>query len=112
MKSMKYKIFYLIMDFHKFQYNNPIHKGILLNLLVIQKNNILSPFFPLQYYPQQQKEVEQITNILEKQIIEILEKTKIPLTQSGKGKRTRRRKHYSKKTLSKKGVKVERKWYT
>ena len=61
---------------NNFEYNNPVHKGILLNLLVTEKHDILSPFIPLQNYPEQQKEVDEITKGLEKAIIEILEKTK------------------------------------
>jgi hypothetical protein len=59
-----------------FQYHNPIHKGILLDLLIKEKNDILSPFYPLQYYPDQEKNVYEITKKLEKDTIDILEKTK------------------------------------
>jgi hypothetical protein len=42
----------------------PIHIGI------------LSPFYPLQEYPKQQKEVDKITIELENALIDILDKTK------------------------------------
>ncbi len=61
---------------YDFQYNNKIHKGILLDILIKEKYDILSPFYPLQTYPIQQKEIEKITIQLEKGLIEILNKTK------------------------------------
>lgn len=61
---------------YDFQYNNKIHKGILLDILIKEKYDILSPFYPLQTYPIQQKEIEIITNQLEKGLIDILNKTK------------------------------------
>jgi len=62
---------------YDFQYNNKIHKGILLDILLKHKYDILSPFYPLQKYPIQQKQIEKITNQLENGLIEILNKTKI-----------------------------------
>lgn len=61
---------------YDFQYNNKIHKGILLDILLKEKYDILSPFYPLQTYPIQQKEIETITTQLENALIEILNKTK------------------------------------
>ena len=85
---------------YSIQYNNQIHKGILLDLLIKEKNDTLSPFFPLQKYPHQQKEVDEIIKSLEKDILKILEKTKMPLIQTRKEAKTkRRRKYYSKKTI-------------
>jgi hypothetical protein len=63
---------------YEFQYNNPIHKGILLDILVKSKHDVLSPFYPLQEYPKQQKVVDKITIELENALIEILDKTKTP----------------------------------
>ena len=62
---------------YEFQYNNKIHKGILLDLLLKYKYNILSPFYPLQFYPTQQQKIKQITIKLENALIETLNKTKI-----------------------------------
>jgi len=61
-----------------FQYTNPLHRGILLDLLIKEKNDILSPFFPLYKYPEQQKKVDEIIAALEKDIVDVLEKTKLP----------------------------------
>jgi hypothetical protein len=61
---------------YEFQYNNKIHKGILLDILLKDKYDTLSPFYPLQEYPKQQKEIENITIKLENALIEILNKTK------------------------------------
>ena len=57
-------------------YNNLIHRGILIALLSINKNNILSPFFPLQNYPEQYKEVLNIENLWNKHLIKILTDSK------------------------------------
>jgi len=60
-----------------FQYNNPIHKGILLELLLKEKHDILSPFYPLQNYPTQSKKVNELIEQWEKDLLIILEKTAI-----------------------------------
>jgi hypothetical protein len=60
-----------------FQYNNPIHKGILLELLLKEKHDILSPFYPLQNYPIQSKKVNELIEQWEKGLLIILEKTAI-----------------------------------
>ena len=62
---------------YDFQYNNKIHKGILLDILIKEKYDILSPFYPLQTFPIQQKEIQTITIQLENALIDILNKTKI-----------------------------------
>ena len=92
-----------------FQYTNPIHKGILLGLLLNDKNNLLSPFVPLQNYPNQDKQVNEIIEAWERDILHILEKTKLPSNESERnqsaGKRQkktmRRRKLSSKKKTQK-----------
>jgi hypothetical protein len=61
---------------YDFQYNNKIHKGILLDILLKEKYDTLSPFYPLQTYPKQQKEIEAITIQFENALIDILNKTK------------------------------------
>lgn len=60
-----------------FQYNNPIHKGILLELLLKEKYDILSPFYPLQNYPTQSKKVNELIEQWERGLLIILEKTAI-----------------------------------
>jgi hypothetical protein len=67
---------------YEFQYNNPIHIGILLHLLIKTKYNILSPFFPLQNYPKQNEKIDEITIQLENALIDILDKTKISKSKS------------------------------
>jgi len=61
---------------YEFQYDNPIHKGILVGLLLHRKYDRLSPFYPIQRYPKQQENVEQITIQLENGLLDVLEKTK------------------------------------
>jgi hypothetical protein len=71
--SMELEFYFMIY----FQYNNPIHKGILLELLLKEKHNILSPFYPLQNYPEQSKKVNEIIEDWEKGLLDILKKTAI-----------------------------------
>jgi hypothetical protein len=61
---------------YEFQFDNPIHIGILLDVLVKEKYDLLSPFYPLQNYPKQSGEVDRITTELENAMIDILDKTK------------------------------------
>lgn len=110
--SMELQLYFL----EKFQYTNPIHKGILLSLLVNEVNDILTPFTPIQDYPEQSKLLDKIIEAWEKDLIDVLEKTKQkqPLDQNGNGNRntrkmkpkTKRRRKLSSKTnkrLSKMG---------
>jgi hypothetical protein len=71
--SMELQFYFMIY----FQYNNPIHIGILLELLLKEKYNILSPFYPLQNYPEQSKKVNEIIEDWEKGLLDILRKTAI-----------------------------------
>jgi len=67
---------------NNFQYNNPIHKGILLELLLKDKHDILSPFYPLQNYPAQFKKVKELIELWEKGLLDILQKTAIVSTKT------------------------------
>jgi hypothetical protein len=69
--SMELQFYFL----DNFQYNNPIHKGILLELLLKNKHDTLSPFFPLQKYPTELKKVDEITKAWEMDLLEILIET-------------------------------------
>lgn len=73
---------------YDFQYTNPIHKGILLGLLLHGKYDILSPFYPIQRYPKQQEEVGKITIKLENALLDVLEKTKTKTNISKTRRRT------------------------
>jgi hypothetical protein len=102
--SMELQLYFL----EKFQYTNPIHKGILLSLLTNEVNNTLSPFTPLQNYPEEKTQVYKIIEAWEKELIDILERTTQPkpLHQNGNGRKMksktkRRRKLSSKKYFSK-----------
>ena len=57
------------------QYHNPVHRGILLSLLVREMNDTLSPFFPLQKYPKQREQVDEITQAWEKDLIHLFERS-------------------------------------
>jgi hypothetical protein len=97
--SMELQLYFL----ESFQYTNPIHKGILLALLVREINDILTPFNPLQDYPEQSKHVDKIIETWEKDLIDVLERTKQtqPVLQNGNGNRgkikTKRRNKLSSK---------------
>jgi hypothetical protein len=54
--------------------SNPIHRGIIITLLLLCKNDPTSPFYPLQYRPEWQKVIE-TTKLLEKDIIDALDST-------------------------------------
>lgn len=81
---------------YDFQLHNPTHRGIILTFLDNQINDLLSPFYPLQNYPNKEKEVHEIIQIMERDLIYILDKTR--LHKSKKNKKTRR----LPRTLSKK----------
>ena len=81
---------------YDFQFYNPIHQGIILTLLSKYKNDVLSPFYPLQEYPGKLEEVDEITKKLEINLIQILNETKINHQGGKKYKKTRRyKKHLS-----------------
>jgi hypothetical protein len=85
----------------KFQYDNPLHRGILLGLIIVDRNNLLSPFFPLQKYPEQDEKINELTKNLENEIIDALEKTKNPVNKGGR-KTHRRRPNLKKRKTYKK----------
>ena len=62
---------------YNFQYNNPIHKGILLDLLLKDKYDILSPFYSLNKYPEEYDKIKKIIVNLENDLIDILDRTKV-----------------------------------
>lgn len=76
--SMELQFYFL----YSFQYDNPIHKGILLDLLLKEKHDILSPFFPLQNYPAQSQKVYEITEALENDLLKILTETQTQSLES------------------------------
>jgi len=56
------------------QFDNPIHKGILLTLLENEMNQVMSPFYPIQNYVEYE-DVQKISQKSEKDIIDILIRT-------------------------------------
>jgi len=60
-----------------FQYENPIHRGILITFLLMNINDRLSPFLPLFNYPKQDDEISKITEKLEKHLTDAISKTRI-----------------------------------
>jgi hypothetical protein len=64
------------LSYYDFQYNNPIHIGILLDILVREKYDVLLPFCPLQKNPIKHAEVDRITMGLEEATIDILNRTR------------------------------------
>lgn len=59
-----------------FQYDNDLHKGILLALLLYELNDPIKPFTPLQQYPEEDKKFDEITSKWEMGIIELILSTK------------------------------------
>lgn len=80
-----------------FQYNNPIHIGIAIDLLLRSVHDTLSPFYSLQNYPKEQKLVDIITQKWEKDLLAILAKTKS--VKRRRKTRSRRSKDISRATL-------------
>jgi len=62
---------------NQFQYDNLIHKGMLLQLLIHFENNPLEPFFPLYQYPEKDTLVNSISQKWGANFIDVLEKTKV-----------------------------------
>ena len=63
-------------DFIYFDEYNPVHRGILIGILLTEKNDVLSPFYPLTDYPLHYIKVKKITAKLEKNLIKIFKKSK------------------------------------
>lgn len=57
-----------------FDENNQIHRGILIGILLTEKNDRLKPFYPLIEYPNQLKEIEIISKKIENDILNIFRK--------------------------------------
>jgi len=57
---------------YKFDYSNQIHIGIILTLLTYYDNNPLSPFFPLQRFPEQDDKVAELTIKWETELLKLL----------------------------------------
>jgi hypothetical protein len=94
---------------YNFQYNNPIHKGILLGLLLNFKYNTLSPFFPLQDYPTQFEMVNEITEQWDKDLLDTLHKTVIEYRKTAAGGNRLNKHSLNVKTHSSKKKKKTRK---
>lgn len=60
---------------YNFQYKNPIHKGILISLVIYSKNNPMEPFYPLQL-TDRDNEVHTITREWERDLIKALDASK------------------------------------
>ena len=69
--SMKFQDYFMA----EFQYNNPIHKGILLQILLNCTNNAITAFYPLQKYPEESIKVNEFTQKLENELMVVLKKT-------------------------------------
>ena len=78
-----------------FQYNNPIHRGILMGILVDSKYDRIQPFYPLQEQPKStQAEIEETTEKWFKSLISTIVATKTKPIESGKKTRRARRSCY------------------
>jgi hypothetical protein len=70
--SMQFQFFFE----DKFQYNNHVHRGILMTLLLNYINSVLEPFTPLYKYPEQDKQIEEINRKMESELTETIKKTR------------------------------------
>jgi len=71
--SIEFQLFYE----DNYQYDNPVHRGIMITMLLNFINNVLEPFIPLFQYPEQDKKVGLILQALETQLMESIKKTRI-----------------------------------
>ena len=62
---------------NNFQYNNLIHRGIILGLLIYFKNDLLRPFYPLQSHSIEYPEVIKETEDWQEELTETIKNTKI-----------------------------------
>ena len=58
------------------QYNNPIHRGIILGLLIYSNNDLLKPFYPIQSYPNEYPEVIKEIEDWKEELTETIKNTK------------------------------------
>lgn len=91
-------------DFQKFfsktfQQDNSTHVGILLGILLNERNNLLSPFYPLPLHPAEYEEVKLLTLRWEKGVAHILEQTKVE--ERRKGHHGGRKQHTTRKNMRK-----------
>ena len=75
--SLGFSVWLELYFIEDFQYNNPVHRGILLSLLLREVNDPLAPFTPLQNYPEQDVKVDEIMGRFENDLLEVLKKTAI-----------------------------------
>jgi len=59
------------------QFDNQVHIGILLSVIINHENDILSPFYPLQQFPPERIEVKTISKKLSNDLLYILESSHI-----------------------------------
>jgi hypothetical protein len=59
------------------QYNNPIHKGIILGLLIYFKNDLLKPFYPLQSHIVEYPIILKETEKWKEELTETIKNTKL-----------------------------------
>jgi len=88
-----------------FQYNNPVHRGILLDLLLKDKHDVLKPFVPLQNYPVQSTQVDSIIQELESDLLNVLSKSELQKSKR-KSKSKRKKKSKSKRISNKKPASI------
>jgi hypothetical protein len=93
---------------YKFQYDNPIHKGIILALIINGDHNILDPLFGPSLLPQtratlpqKKADVNDLVLSLESDLIDVLTKSQKPSSAASEGgtkRRIKKRKTRRKKT--------------
>jgi len=66
------------------QYNNPIHKGIILGLLIYFKNDLLKPFYPLESHIVEYPIIMKETEKWKEELTETIKSTKIKRITSRK----------------------------
>jgi len=60
---------------YAYQYNNPVHRGILISLMVYLDNDIMDPFYPLQHH-KEHADVQAKINVWGKELARVLDATR------------------------------------
>jgi hypothetical protein len=78
---------------YPFDFSNPIHRGVGMALLSLSLHNPLSPFYPLQYYPGKDTEVNDETKALELELRKALDSAILVLEGGRRRRRGTMRRH-------------------
>jgi len=77
---------------YAYQYNNPVHRGILISLMVYLDNDIMDPFYPLQHH-EEHADVQTKINVWGKELARVLDATRA--VEGGRRRKNRKTRRHS-----------------